>query len=181
MVPESPCPRPKLVHQLRAIMLLPFMVAVVVPAVLSALAGGPEFIYSGSFVSGVRLLLGCLSAVVGLILLISTVVLFHYHGGGTLVPWDAPCRLVVRGPYRWVRNPMISGVAGIVLSEALLAGSWLLAAWFGVFVLANALWIPLWEEPGLERRFGEPYRLYKSQVPRWMPRLTPWAAPANRH
>ncbi len=52
-----------------------------------------------------------------------------------------------------------------------------LVAWLLVFVAANAIYIPLIEEPGLERRFGEDYRRYKANVPRWVPRLSPWQGP----
>jgi protein-S-isoprenylcysteine O-methyltransferase Ste14 len=81
---------------------------------------------------------------------------------------------VIRGPYRHVRNPMISGVLTALLAEALLSGAWPIAAWLLVFFAANALYFPLVEEKGLERRFGQPYLAYKAAVPRWMPRLRPW-------
>jgi protein-S-isoprenylcysteine O-methyltransferase Ste14 len=105
-----------------------------------------------------------------------TITLFASVGRGTLAPWDPTRRLVVRGPYRHVRNPMISGVLSILLGEAALLGSFPLLAWFGVFFAANAIYMPLVEEPGLERRFGDDYRTYKRNVPRWVPRRKPWAA-----
>ena len=69
---------------------------------------------------------------------------------------------------------MISGVAAILLGEAALIGSPRLLAWFGFFLALNATYIPLVEEPGLVRRFGEDYLVYRRNVPRWLPRLTPW-------
>ena len=75
------------------------------------------------------------------------------------------------GPYRYVRNPMISGVAVMLLGEALFHGSWVIGIWFGVFVYINHVYCILSEEPGLEKRFGESYRAYKKEVPRWIPRL----------
>ncbi len=51
-----------------------------------------------------------------------------------------------------------------------------LAAWAALFAAANMVYIPLIEEPGLARRFGDDYRLYKNNVPRWLPRLMPWKA-----
>jgi protein-S-isoprenylcysteine O-methyltransferase Ste14 len=80
----------------------------------------------------------------------------------------------VRGVYRHVRNPMISGVAFILLGELLASGSLRLLIWFLLFALANLIYIPLVEEPGLEHRFGQAYRVYKQHVPRWLPRLRPW-------
>jgi protein-S-isoprenylcysteine O-methyltransferase Ste14 len=84
---------------------------------------------------------------------------------------------VVRGPYRHVRNPMISGVLFILAGEALVLGSLPLLIWFLAFFAANSVWMPLIEEPGLERRFGEEYIEYKREVPRWLPRLKPWEQP----
>ena len=98
-------------------------------------------------------------------------------GEGTLAPWDETRRLVVRGVYRHVRNPMITGVLCLLLGEASLLGSLPLLGWFALFLLANALYIPLAEERGLERRFGEEYLLYKRNVPRWIPRVRPWNSP----
>ena len=58
--------------------------------------------------------------------------------------------------------------------EAVLLRSWALASWLLIFFLANAVYFPLSEEKSLERRFGDQYRMYKSSVPRWIPRLRPW-------
>ncbi len=82
--------------------------------------------------------------------------------------------LVVRGPYRYVRNPMISGVLAILLGEALILGSLPLIYWFPLFFLLNAIYIPLIEERDLARRFGDDYLNYKINVPRWIHRLKPW-------
>ena len=69
---------------------------------------------------------------------------------------------------------MISGVICALLAEALVFQSLPLLVWAAVFISANMVYIPNFEEPGLERRFGEHYRIYKAKVPRWLPRLTPW-------
>ena len=82
--------------------------------------------------------------------------------------------MVAVGPYRFVRNPMISGVALMLAGQALLWGSWVITIWASLFVLINHVYFVLAEEPGLERRFGEPYRIYKANVPRWLPRMKPW-------
>jgi protein-S-isoprenylcysteine O-methyltransferase Ste14 len=49
-----------------------------------------------------------------------------------------------------------------------------LLGWAAVFIAANMICIPNFEEPILEERFGEPYRIYKANVPRWIARLRPW-------
>jgi hypothetical protein len=72
-------------------------------------------------------------------------------------------------------QPMISGVTLMLLGQALFWGSWLTAAWASLFVMINHIYFVLSEEPGLESRFGEPYRIYKTNVPHWLPRLKPWS------
>lgn len=114
----------------------------------------------------------CLGA--GFRLLAQTIALFATYGHGTLAPWDPPTRLVVRGVYRHVRNPMISGVIMILVGESLILGSGPLAAWCALVVGVNMLYIPLLEEPQLEARFGAAYRAYKQHVPRWVPRRRAW-------
>ena len=81
---------------------------------------------------------------------------------------------MVQGIYRHVRNPMISGVFSVLLGEALLAASLPLFCWFILFVIGNAVYIPLGEEPGLVKRFGDEYLAYKKNVPRWIPRVRGW-------
>src|SRR5215470_14577043 len=88
-------------------------------------------------------------------------------------------KLVVRGVYRFVRNPMISGVLSILLGEAALFASPALLWWFVVAAAVNIVYIPLSEERGLERRFGDDYLAYKRNVPRWIPRLKPWIPPRD--
>jgi len=158
----------------RSIALLPGVVLGIVPGALLLLSGGANV---GWGLSGpIRVLpplLGGGLIIAGLGLLGWTVALFASAGRGTLAPWDPTRQLVVRGVYRHVRNPMISGVATALLGEAALTGSLPVLAWFFVFLLANVLYIPLVEERGLERRFGEEYVRYKRNVPRWLPRVRP--------
>lgn len=100
--------------------------------------------------------------------------LFLTRGRGTPAPWNPPKRLVVAGPYRYVRNPMISGVIAMLFTEAIFFDSLALISWAVLFSAANMVYMPLFEEPSLEARFGDDYRDYKRHVPRWLPRLTPW-------
>lgn len=87
--------------------------------------------------------------------MVATVRLLARVGQGTLAPWDPTQHLVVEGMYRHVRNPMIAGVFAVLLGEAWLAASVPLFLWCTFFVLVNALYIPLLEEPGLVKRFGD--------------------------
>jgi len=93
-----------------------------------------------------------------------TVKLFMKFGDGTPAPWDPPRKLVIRGPYRHVRNPMITGVLLMLLAEAMLLQSWPIALWMAVFFIGNAVYFPLVEEKGLEKRFAHDYRLYKKRA-----------------
>ncbi len=113
----------------------------------------------------------------GLALLVKTIRLFATVGKGTLAPWDPTQKLVVEGPYRHVRNPMITGVVTILLGEAVFWGSLAIAELAVVFFIINYVYFIVSEEPGLVRRFGEDYKTYMQHVPRWIPRTTPWDGP----
>jgi protein-S-isoprenylcysteine O-methyltransferase Ste14 len=159
--------------QIRAILLLPVVVTVVVPGVLLVLTSqglGEIFPAPWTLVSR---LVGLGSIGLGLLLVVRANLLFVRVGRGTLAPWDPTEKLVVCGIYRHVRNPMISGVFLILLGQAVALGSVALLIWFGIFLAANGLYIPLVEERRLEQRFGEGYLAYKRNVPRWIPRWSP--------
>jgi len=143
--------------------LLPGTVAIVIPAVVVWLGGAN--------IEPVTTVIGALLIAIGLALVAWTVRLFVGVGQGTLAPWDPTSTLVVRGPYRYVRNPMITGVATILAGEALLFRSWGLVVEIAIFVVVNALYFRLVEEPGLRRRFGAEYEEYRARVPRWLPRV----------
>lgn len=157
---------------LRAILLLPGLATVIIPGLVIYRTRQVKIGWSLPF-PWLLLppLVGILFTGLGLLLLVKTIGLFMTVGRGTLAPWQPPQRLVVRGIYRQARNPMISGVFSVLLGEAIFLGSWPLAWWALLFALANSLYIPLLEEPGLARRFGKDYMRYKQQTPRWIPRL----------
>ena len=159
----------------RAIALLPGNVTILVPALILLLVGGPSIGW-GLHGPGaaVPVLLGAVLIAAGAALWVWTVRLFAQIGQGTLAAWDPTRHLVVAGPYGHVRNPMITAVAGVLLGEAILFGSPALLVWAGVFLAINQVYFLRYEEPGLERRFGEEYRSYIRQVPRWIPRRRAW-------
>ncbi len=99
---------------------------------------------------------------------------FAGEGDGTLAPWDPPRKLVVRGPYRYVRNPMISGVVSVLIGEAGALLSRPNLIWAVEVLVINLIFIPLLEEPQLLDRFGDAYSEYCKHVPRLVPRARPW-------
>ena len=153
-----------MLRHLFAIVVLPGTVTLLVPATL--LDGDPEPAPWPLVALGVVLL------AIGITMFVWTVALFAGVGRGTLAPWDPPTKLVVRGPYRLVRNPMISGVLFVLLGEAALFGSPAVLVWAGIVLAINATYFPLVEEPLLRDRFGADYDAYAARTPRWLPR--PW-------
>ena len=163
-------------RHLVAIAILPFTVTILVPVWIAGRYG----IVPAPGASAAVLVLqggGLVVLAIGLVLFASSVRRFASEGEGTLAPWDPPRRLVVRGPYRFVRNPMISGVVFILAGEAMLLASRPHAVWAITFLGINLVYIPLLEEPMLQSRFGEGYREYCRNVPRIFPRLRPWSPP----
>jgi len=162
-----------LLRHLLAIAVLPFMVAVLIPYWIAER-------YGATFGLGRSVGLVILQAVglvllgFGLVLFVTSLRRFVADGKGTLAPWDPPSVFVVRGPYQFVRNPMISGVILLLFGEALGLLSPPHAVWAVGFLILNLFYIPVVEEPRLERRFGDSYRQYCRHVRRFIPRFTPW-------
>ena len=158
-----------------AILVLPFVMTVLVPQwLMSGFAASDTRWIDGTFTATFAHLAGMLILLLGISLFVWCVALFGRVGRGTLAPWDPTKHLVVVGPYRFVRNPMISAVLIILIGESLFTGSRVVAWWAVIFFFINSIYFRLLEEPGLDARFGEEYRRYKAAVPRWIPRPTPW-------
>ena len=154
---------------IKAVIILPFNALVVIPGLILYFSG-----YALRFSTVPLVALGTVLGAAGLGLAGWTMCLFDKVGRGTAAPWEPPKKLVVRGPYRHVRNPMITSVLIMLLAESLILKAPAVLVWFGVFFIANAIYFPLFEEKGLEKRFGETYLEYKRNVPRWIPRMTGW-------
>ncbi len=153
-------------------LVLPVTVLIIVPALIQ-----PHWVAA----AGLQLVGGMLLLLLGLIVMAGTIASFARIGGGTLAPWSPPRHLVVQGAYAHVRNPMIVGVILTLLGEALSFSSWPIFIWAVLAFLINTIYFILSEEPGLERRFGEAYCEYKRNVPRWLPRRTPWRPEKSSH
>jgi len=118
---------------------------------------------------GLTQLGGLVIAAVGAALALWCILTFAFVGKGTPAPFDPPRRLVVRGPYRCVRNPMYIGAGLALAGAALFYGSWPLLAYTAAFLLITHLFVRLYEEPTLRRTFGGEYDAYCSRVKRWWP------------
>lgn len=94
---------------------------------------------------------------------------FAAKGRGTLAPVDPPKHLVVTGLYRYVRNPMYVGALTLILGEAALFRSVALLEYAAGFFLFVNVFVMFYEEPILQRRFGESYDRYRRAVHRWLP------------
>ena len=94
---------------------------------------------------------------------------FFSRGRGTISPVDPPKHLVVRGLYKYVRNPMYVLVVTVLIGEAIFFRSLPVLIEAGAFVILANFFVLLYEEPALRRQFGESYEAYTRQVWRWIP------------
>jgi len=115
--------------------------------------------------------LGLILAFAGSLIALWCIVTFVARARGTPAPFDPPREFVAAGPYRYVRNPMYVGAFGILVGAGLIVQSPSVIGLAILFLLFTHLLVVLYEEPSLTRRFGDPYRRYKSTVHRWLPEL----------
>jgi len=162
---------------MKAALILPGTVLVFVPAVVLFFSRGTRFSPDIRLPTEVNFFLAMAIVAMGGYLAIRTSLLFLKSGDGTPAPWDPPNKMVITGPYRYVRNPMITGAILILLGETVLFNSWPLFLWMIAFLIGKMLYLPIIEEKELKTRFGEPYVEYMAQVPRWIPRFKAYVAP----
>ncbi len=123
-------------------------------------------------VIGAPQIAGMIIGAIGAAMALWCVFTFVFIGKGTPAPFDPPRQLVIRGPYRFVRNPMYIGAGLALLGAALFYQSWPLLIYAGVFLVATHLFVLVYEEPTLRRTFGEEYEAYCRRVKRWRPSRT---------
>jgi len=119
---------------------------------------------------GLAQIAGAFVAVAGAALAAWCVLAFVFVGRGTPAPFDPPRRLVVRGPYRYVRNPMYLGAGLAIAGAGLYHEAVVLFAYAGAFLALMHVFVLLYEEPRLRRTFGADYVSYCQQVRRWRPK-----------
>lgn len=141
-------------------LVVPGTVAIWVPLVLARNAAAPE---------PWRYWLAAPFFTLGVVLYSWTVANFALIGRGTPAPIDAPRRLIVVGPHRYVRNPMYLGVLSAIFGWALLHSLARLFFYGLAVALTFHLFVVLVEEPSLRRQFGDEYTRYRAAVRRWIP------------
>ena len=154
-----------LLKNLLFVVLVPGTVAALLPwrlAVGRTPVGGAHAVVAAAlWIAGGALLLACVWQ-------------FAAFGRGTPAPIDAPRRLVVRGAYRFVRNPMYLGVLAAILGWAAWYGDARLLLYAFAVGVAFHLFVLLYEEPHLAHEFGDSYDDYRAHVRRWLPRRLGW-------
>jgi protein-S-isoprenylcysteine O-methyltransferase Ste14 len=114
---------------------------------------------------------GMVVSAAGAAIALCCILTFAFIGRGTPAPFDPPRRLVIRGPYRFVRNPMYIGAGLALAGAALFYQSWALLAYAVGFLLVMHSFVVWHEEPTLRQIFGQDYEAYCQQVRRWWPRV----------
>jgi protein-S-isoprenylcysteine O-methyltransferase Ste14 len=144
----------------------------VVAGLIPGLISGWRIAWTGAWLAAVAVA-AALLLLSGVALLLDAFARFA-RADGTPAPPAPTAHLVVVGPYRYVRNPMYLAVLAIILGQALLFGSWGLVVYAGIVLLMVVLFVLGYEQPTLERDYGEEYREYRRHVRGWIPRVRPW-------
>src|SRR5262249_4812827 len=149
----------------------PAMLAGVIPWLITHWEFRPPFLA----VEATRLA-GVAFIIVGVPGLLDSFARFALEGLGTPAPIAPPRNLVVSGLYRYVRNPIYVAVVAVILGQAVLFADWHLLGYGALIWLFFHIVVIAYEEPTLRQSYGAEYESYRANVPRWLPRLTPWRA-----
>src|SRR6059036_2873229 len=145
---------------------VPGTVTILIPYWLLSSRAWPTLAHFGIF-----RYFGVIPILVGVLIYLWCAWDFTFAGRGTPAPIDPPKELVVRGLYRYVRNPMYVGITLILFGEGLLFEAAVLFLYAGLLLVCAHLFIVYYEEPTLRRLFGASYESYCKSVSRWIPRL----------
>lgn len=153
---------------IRTAIVAPLFIALWMYFIPKWLAGGDAF--------AVMRPLGWLIVALGALVAVPSIAAFAWRGLGTPAVFDPPRKLVVSGPYRFVRNPMYTGFAIALIGEAIAYPNLarFMLGELAVFVALVWVFVMVYEEPVLRAKFGDAYTDYCAQVRRWIPRLTPF-------
>ena len=148
----------------------PAMLAGVIPWSITHWEFRPPFLAEATRLVGVAFVVAGVPGV------LDSFARFALQGLGTPAPIAPPRNLVVSGLYRYVRNPIYVAVVAVILGQGLLFADGRLLGYGALLWLFFHIWVFVIEEPGLRENFGAEYESYCTNVPRWIPRLTPWRA-----
>jgi protein-S-isoprenylcysteine O-methyltransferase Ste14 len=151
------------------LLIAPGTVAGLVPWWISAWQIRPPLLHFFSF-----RWIGVFLIVAGVPVLLDSFARFALKGLGTPAPVFPTQHLVVSGLYRYVRNPMYLALAAVILGQGLLFGDARVLEYGLLVCLGFHLFVLFYEEPTLRRNFGAEYETFRTNVPRWVPRLSPW-------
>jgi protein-S-isoprenylcysteine O-methyltransferase Ste14 len=164
----------KRIEYLKVVLILPGNVLITIPLLIFLFTRN---YYSYDLVSPYNLLffISMLFLALGLLLAIWSVRTFYNKGGdGTPAPWNPINNLIISGPYRYVRNPMILGVVNLLLFESAFFTFVPFLLWAIIFFIGNIIYFQTLEEKQLIKRFGKEYEDYKNNVPMFFPKFTPY-------
>ena len=149
-----------------AIIILPVNVLIIIPVILHYLT---SFSFDNPGI--LQIIFSLITGIIGLFFAVWSMLTSKSKGDGTPAPWAPPKNFVATGPYKYVRNPMISGVIFMLFSEFCITLSTAIFLWFIAFTILNLIYIHFIEEPQLKKRFGTSYEEYLKKVPCWIPSL----------
>jgi protein-S-isoprenylcysteine O-methyltransferase Ste14 len=159
---------------LKVVLILPGNVLITIPFLIFLLTRNSYSYYLVGF-DNFLFYVAMFFLALGLLLAIWSVRTFYNKGGdGTPGPWQPVSNLVISGPYRYVRNPMIIGVINLLLFESALFASIPMLLWAIVFFICNIVYFKNIEEKELIKRFGAEYEDYKNKVSILFPKFTPY-------
>ena len=164
----------KIKEYLKVVLILPGNVIVTIPLIIFLFTKNS---YSFSLLSfnNLSFYVSIFFLILGLWLSIWSVRSFYKKGGeGTPGPWKPITNLVISGPYRYVRNPMLIGVFFILLFESIFFCSLPFFYWFLFFLIGNIIYFKTIEEKELIKRFGSDYENYRKNVSMFFPKFTPY-------
>ena len=115
--------------------------------------------------------------IAGTLLVLWAGMMLAISGQGTPLSFDAPRRLVIGGPYAWLRTPMVTGTLAQLIGVGIISGSVIVLALFPVVALLWNSFVRPTEEDVLQHLFGRNFELYRRSVRAWLPMRSPWRPP----
>ncbi len=115
--------------------------------------------------------------IVGTLLVLWAGMTLAINGQGSPLSFDAPRRLVISGPYAWLRTPMVTGTLLQLIGVGAMTGSILVLGLVPVVALIWTFLVRPAEEDVLQHLFGRNFELYRRSVRAWLPMRSPWKPP----